>query len=181
MTRLKGQPNLLGAFTAHVFAELTSLVGLIKTENVSEARKRRFYQKTREGLVSGSLWDNIDALEELRDGYECTALSTHIISCLLTSKVRDNVSIDALCLFDTVASLGVPKVGAAAYIAPILRLVPLFRKDYPDFERIVRCPPKGKIYIRPPSAPAIFSLIHVYRGSTCIPSHFYPRISSDVS
>jgi hypothetical protein len=64
---------------------------------------------------------------------------------LLTSKVRDSVSIDALCLFDTVASLGVPKVGAGTYIAPILRMLPPFRRDYAHFESIVRCPPKGKI------------------------------------
>jgi hypothetical protein len=138
-------------------------VGLIKTENVSEARKRRFYQKTREGLVSGSLWDNPDTLDELQDGHECTALSSCLISRLLTLKVRDNVSIDALCLFDTVASLGVPKAGAGTYIAPILRMVPPFRKDYAHFESIVRCPPKGKICIRPPTTPVLFSLIHVQR------------------
>jgi hypothetical protein len=66
--------------------------------------------------------------------------------CQLTSKVHDNVSIDALCLFDTVASLGVPKVGAGAYIAPILRMLPAFRKDFAHFERIVRHPPEGKSY-----------------------------------
>jgi hypothetical protein len=119
-------------------------VGLIKTENVSGIRKTEFYQTIREGLVSGSLWDNIDVLEGLRDRYDCTALSSHLISCLLTLKVRDNVSIDALCLFDTVASLGVPKVGAGAYIAPILRLVPLFRKDYPDLKGLSVAHPKVK-------------------------------------
>ncbi|KAF8849584.1 hypothetical protein BDZ45DRAFT_752588 [Acephala macrosclerotiorum] len=122
-----------GAFTARVFAALTSLVGLLKTETnppVSSFRTRLFHQKIREGLVSGKLWD-IDTFDELRDGYE----------------FHDNVSIDALCLFDTVASLGVPKVGAGAYIAPILRMLPAFRKDSAHFEHIVRHPPKEVRYV----------------------------------
>jgi hypothetical protein len=120
-------------------------VGLINTEDVSEDRKGYFYRKTSEGLVSGSLWDDIDKLDELHDGHECKALSSCLINCLLTSKVCDNVFIDALCLSDRVASLGFPKIGAGSYIAPILRMVPFFRKDYAQFESIVRCPPKGKV------------------------------------
>lgn len=71
-----------GALTARVFAALTSLVGLLKTETnhpVSSFYTRLFHQKIREGLVSGKLWD-IDTFDELRDGYE----------------FHDNVLIDAL-------------------------------------------------------------------------------------
>jgi hypothetical protein len=63
----------------------------------------------------------------------------------LTSTVHENVFIDALCLFDTVASLGVPKVGAGAYVAPILRILPAFRKDFSHLENIVRHPPQGNL------------------------------------
>jgi hypothetical protein len=136
-------------------------VGLLKTEKVSKPRKRLFYRKAHEGLISGRLWEDIDTLDELRDGYECTALPSCLINRLLTSKVHNNVSIDALCLFDTVASLGVPKVGAGSYIAAILRMLPPFCRDYAHFESIVRCPPKGKIYICPPSTLVFLSLIHL--------------------
>jgi hypothetical protein len=122
---------------------------LLKVEKDSEARKRLFYQKIREGLVSGSLW-NDDTLDEVRDGHECIAPAPHPINRLLTSEVHENVFIDALCLFDTVASLGVPKVGAGSYIAPILRMLPPFRNDYAHFESIVTCPPESKLtYLTP--------------------------------
>jgi hypothetical protein len=86
--------------------------------------------------------------------------------CQLTSTVHDNVSIDALCLFDTVASLGVPKVGAGAYIAPILRMLPAFRKDFPHFERIVHYPPEGKLHARPLNIPthSCLEVRHVFQA-----------------
>jgi hypothetical protein len=86
--------------------------------------------------------------------------------CQLTSKVHDDVSIDALCLFDTVASLGVPKVGAGAYIAPILRMLPAFRKDFAHFKRIVHHPPEGKLQVRPPNIPtySCLEVRHVFQA-----------------
>ncbi|CZR55735.1 uncharacterized protein PAC_05623 [Phialocephala subalpina] len=119
-----------GAFTARVFAALTSLVGLLKTQTVSEARKKLFYQKIHKGLVSGDLWNN-DTLDEVRDGYQ----------------FYDDIPIDALCLFDTVASLGVPKVGAGSYIAPVMRMLPQFRKDYAHFERVMKRPPNSARHV----------------------------------
>jgi hypothetical protein len=63
----------------------------------------------------------------------------------LTSTVHENVFIDALCLFDTVASLGVPKVGAGTYVAPMLQMLPAFRKDFSHLKNIVRYPPEGNL------------------------------------
>jgi hypothetical protein len=159
-----------------------SEVGLLKTSStpeVSETRKRLFYEKIHKVLVSGNLLDN-DTLDEVRDGYECTALSSGSFDCLLTSQVHENVPIDALCLFDTVAALGVPKVGAGAYIAPILRILPPFRQDYAHLENLVNCPPESKLHAIS-SNYAIVSYLFLYRCPICFSGHVHSRNTSDIS
>jgi hypothetical protein len=156
-----------------------SEVGLLKTCGVSAARKRLFYQRIRDGLVSGNLWDN-DTLDEVRDGYECTSPSSGPFNHTLTSQVHDDVPIDALCLFDTVAALGVPKVGAGAYVSPILRMLPPFRHDYAHFENIVNYPPESKLHVIPSNC-MIFSQPFWYRCSKYISGLVHPRDTSNIS
>jgi hypothetical protein len=70
------------------------------------------------------------------------------------------VTIEALCLFDTVASLGIPKVGAVRHIASVVGIFSPFRKDYAHFESIVRSPPLRKLNKSPLSTFYLLTIHH---------------------
>lgn len=132
-----------GSYAARILAALLEVIGLPKISKLSGARKNKLFQKIHRGLVSGDLWKR-DRLNSIRDGFKCQYRRLTLLVTANAHLVHDKVSIEALCLFDTVTAVGLPKSGLGRHLSPFLRMFPIFRKNYAHLEDIIRKAPSSK-------------------------------------